>query len=33
GYPAPTRWLRDQLHLTGLPTPDCKEFKAWYKDV
>ncbi|AVX26292.1 DUF4105 domain-containing protein [Pseudomonas syringae] len=32
-YPARTRWLRDQLHLTGLPTPDCKEFKAWYKDV
>ena len=32
-YPARTRWLRDQLHLTDLPTPDCKEFKAWYKDV
>lgn len=32
-YPARTRWLRDQLQLTGLPTPDCTEYKAWFKDV
>jgi hypothetical protein len=32
-YPARTRWLRDQLHLTDLPTVDCKGFNAWFKDV
>ncbi|MBD8496307.1 DUF4105 domain-containing protein [Pseudomonas syringae] len=32
-YPARTRWLRDQLHLRDLPTVDCSEFKAWFKDV
>ncbi|MFC6298204.1 DUF4105 domain-containing protein [Pseudomonas sp. CCM 7893] len=32
-YPARTRWLKDQLHLTDLPAPDCKEFKQWFKDV
>ncbi|NIL19934.1 DUF4105 domain-containing protein [Pseudomonas sp. AN3A02] len=32
-YPARTRWLKDQLHLTDLPTLDCKEFKQWFKDV
>lgn len=32
-YPARTRWLREQLQLTGLPTPDCTEYKAWFKDV
>ncbi|HEX8595857.1 MAG TPA: DUF4105 domain-containing protein [Pseudomonas sp.] len=32
-YPARTRWLRDQLHLTDLPVVDCKEFKQWFKDV
>lgn len=32
-YPARTRWLRDELHLTDLPTPDCKDYKAWFKDV
>ncbi|WP_330215605.1 Lnb N-terminal periplasmic domain-containing protein [Pseudomonas sp. AM8] len=32
-YPARTRWLKDQLHLTDLPAVDCKEFKQWFKDV
>jgi hypothetical protein len=32
-YPARTRWLKDQLHLTGLPDVDCSEFKQWFKDV
>ncbi|NWB06282.1 DUF4105 domain-containing protein [Pseudomonas sp. D5002] len=32
-YPARTRWLKDQLHLSDLPTLDCKEFKQWFKDV
>ncbi|EJF72427.1 hypothetical protein A462_08249 [Pseudomonas sp. Ag1] len=32
-YPARTRWLKDQLHLSDLPPLDCKEFKQWFKDV
>ncbi|WP_226455757.1 Lnb N-terminal periplasmic domain-containing protein [Pseudomonas sp. AF03-9] len=32
-YPARTRWLKDQLHLSGLPAVDCSEFKQWFKDV
>ncbi|MBT2371132.1 DUF4105 domain-containing protein [Pseudomonas fluorescens] len=32
-YPARTRWLKDQLHLTDLPALDCKEFTQWFKDV
>ncbi|QJI31124.1 DUF4105 domain-containing protein [Pseudomonas sp. ADAK18] len=32
-YPARTRWLKDQLHLTDLPALDCTEFKQWFKDV
>jgi len=32
-YPARTRWLKDQLHLTDLPALECKEFKQWFKDV
>lgn len=32
-YPARTRWLKDQLHLTDLPSLDCKEFTQWFKDV
>jgi hypothetical protein len=32
-YPARTRWLKDQLHLTDLPVVDCAEFKQWFKDV
>ncbi|XCY75148.1 DUF4105 domain-containing protein [Pseudomonas sp. CBR-F] len=32
-YPARTRWLKDQLHLSDLPALDCKEFKQWFKDV
>ncbi|MBK5303919.1 MULTISPECIES: Lnb N-terminal periplasmic domain-containing protein [Gammaproteobacteria] len=32
-YPARTRWLKAQLELNGLPTPDCAEFKQWFKDV
>ncbi|MGH8451884.1 MAG: DUF4105 domain-containing protein, partial [Pseudomonas sp.] len=29
-YPARTRWLKDQLHLTDLPVVDCAEFKQWF---
>lgn len=32
-YPARTRWLRERLALTDLPSPDCAEFRAWFKDV
>ena len=32
-YPARTRWLKAQLKLSDLPTPDCAEFKQWFKDV
>jgi hypothetical protein len=32
-YPARTRWLKAQLELSDLPTPDCVEFKQWFKDV
>ncbi len=32
-FPARTRWLREQLQLTDLPAPDCKEYTQWYKDV
>ena len=32
-YPARTRWLREQLQLTDLPTPNCSEFNAWFKDI
>ncbi len=32
-YPARTRWLKAQLHLSDLPTVDCSEFKQWFKDV
>lgn len=32
-YPARTRWLKDQLHLSDLPAVDCAEFKQWFKDV
>ncbi|UQS13885.1 DUF4105 domain-containing protein [Pseudomonas sp. HS6] len=32
-YPARTRWLKDQLNLSDLPTPDCADFKKWFKDV
>ncbi|QXI29347.1 Lnb N-terminal periplasmic domain-containing protein [Pseudomonas vanderleydeniana] len=32
-YPARTRWLRAQLQLKDLPTPDCSEFNQWFKDV
>ncbi|RRV06179.1 DUF4105 domain-containing protein [Pseudomonas sp. v388] len=32
-YPARTRWLRDELKLTDLPAPDCKDYKSWFKDV
>ncbi|PCR95530.1 hypothetical protein CP336_16380 [Pseudomonas fluorescens] len=32
-YPARTRWLKDQLNLSDLPTPDCTDFKKWFKDV
>ena len=32
-YPARTRWLKAQLALSDMPTPDCAEFKQWFKDV
>ncbi|MGY4533731.1 hypothetical protein ACVW0Y_002864 [Pseudomonas sp. TE3786] len=32
-YPARTRWLREQLQLSDLPTTDCSEFRAWFKDI
>jgi hypothetical protein len=32
-YPARTRFLRDQLHLTDLPAVDCTDFKKWYSDI
>ncbi|WP_425928963.1 DUF4105 domain-containing protein [Pseudomonas sp. NyZ201] len=32
-YPARTRWLREQLQLTDLPSPDCAEYKHWFQDV
>ena len=32
-YPARTRWLKDQLNLTGLPKAECAEFSQWFKDV
>lgn len=32
-YPARTRWLKDQLHLSNMPVLDCSEFKQWFKDV
>ncbi|MHC6227502.1 Lnb N-terminal periplasmic domain-containing protein [Pseudomonas sp. X10] len=32
-FPARTRWLREQLQLTGLPQPDCQEYNRWYSDV
>ncbi|WP_412461446.1 DUF4105 domain-containing protein [Pseudomonas sp. SC11] len=32
-FPARTRWLREQLQLTDLPTPDCQEYQRWYADV
>ncbi|MFD2645303.1 DUF4105 domain-containing protein [Pseudomonas japonica] len=32
-YPARTRWLREQLQLGDLPTPDCTEYTRWFQDV
>lgn len=32
-YPARTRFLREQLHLTDLPVVDCKAFNQWFKDI
>ncbi len=32
-YPARTRWLREQLQLNDLPTPDCAEYRRWFQDV
>ncbi len=32
-YPARTRWLKAQLNLNDLPTPECAEYKKWFKDV
>ncbi|MFJ4376428.1 DUF4105 domain-containing protein [Pseudomonas japonica] len=32
-YPARTRWLREQLQLSELPTPDCAEYTRWLQDV
>ena len=32
-YPARTRWLREQLQLSDLPSPDCGEYRSWYDDI
>ena len=32
-YPARTRWLKTQLNLSDLPTPECAEYKKWFTDV
>lgn len=32
-YPARTRWLREQLQLNDLPSPQCNEFQHWYADI
>ena len=32
-FPARTRWLREQLALTDLPSPACQEFDTWYKSI
>ncbi len=32
-FPARTRWLREQLQLTDLPTVNCPEFNTWYADI
>ncbi|CAK9891360.1 MULTISPECIES: DUF4105 domain-containing protein [Pseudomonas] len=32
-FPARTRWLREQLQLADLPSPDCEEYTQWFKDV
>ena len=32
-FPARTRWLRQQLDLHDLPTPECGDFQQWYKEI
>jgi hypothetical protein len=32
-FPARTRFLREQLQLSDLPSVDCKAFKQWYNDI
>lgn len=32
-FPARTRWLRDTLGLTDLPSVRCLEFQRWYGDI
>ncbi|WP_374440706.1 Lnb N-terminal periplasmic domain-containing protein [Pseudomonas panipatensis] len=32
-FPARTRWLKQQLRLSDLPQPQCKEFATWYSDI
>lgn len=32
-YPARTRWLKAQLQLDDLPSPDCAEYRNWFADV
>lgn len=32
-FPARTRWLRDTLGLTDLPSVRCPEFQRWYGDI
>lgn len=32
-YPSRTRWLREQLNLKDLPTPNCSEYNEWYEDI
>ncbi|MEO9333393.1 DUF4105 domain-containing protein [Ectopseudomonas guguanensis] len=32
-YPARTRWLKAQLQLDDLPSPDCAEYRNWFADI
>ncbi|GIZ13631.1 DUF4105 domain-containing protein [Pseudomonas sp. NCCP-436] len=32
-FPARTRWLKAQLALNDLPTPECSEYRDWFTDV
>lgn len=32
-FPARTRWLKAQLQLNDLPTPECSEYRDWFTDV
>ena len=32
-FPARARWLRQELHLTDLPSVECTDFTRWFKDI